>query len=262
MKILQAALFSLLCTSTAVAFTIAPRHGVVSRSSLVDTRQLQVALSDPNVVANAEDMEDADELAPAATTDETTEMELEPILTTEEVVSAIGSDEPVFSSPPEAEKEEIKLYVGNLPFTATDAQVRQLFENADIPVVAVSLPTNPYRVNEETGLPFSKGFAFVTLDSEELVEKGIKALNEQDFEGRFLRVNKMLPKEELEKTPKRKKFNVGMEGTGGWIMKKGDTCLVSKYIRTFLVGRISFLSLSFSRKQDARSCTSAICHLV
>jgi hypothetical protein len=82
MKISHIAFLFLGWTSTSVAFTFAPRHGVVYRASLVDTRQLQVALSDPNVVANAEEMEDAEELLPIP----------EPPLTTEEVVAAIGSD--------------------------------------------------------------------------------------------------------------------------------------------------------------------------
>ncbi|KAG7351820.1 RRM domain containing RNA-binding protein [Nitzschia inconspicua] len=188
MKFLQNSLLvSVLTSSTCTAFTIAPRNGaaVVCRpSQFVATRQLQVALSDQDVMADA----DEDDMSP---------------LTTEDVVAAMGENEGEELSLPSPPMEEHKIYVGNLPFSATVDKVRELFELADVPVLSVSLPTNPNRINEETGMPSSKGFAFVTVESEDLIEKGIEALNEKDFGGRAMRVNKLLPKEELERAPRR-----------------------------------------------------------
>lgn len=193
MKFLNTALLVIGWTSSSTAFTIAPRNGasvVASRSSFVATRQLQVALSDPNVAADA--IEDGDS-AP---------------LSTEEVVSAIGETGGEDISMPAPEH---KIYVGNLPYSATVDLVRSMFEEADIPVMSVSLPTNANYINEESGLPSSKGFAFVTVESEDLVEKGIAALHQTDLNGRALRVNKLLPKEELDQAPRRSRSNE--EGT-------------------------------------------------
>jgi cold-inducible RNA-binding protein len=201
MKFLNTALLVIGWTSSSTAFTIAPRNGasvVASRSSFVATRQLQVALSDPNVAADA--IEDGGESSSA-------EMELDP-LSTEEVVSAIGETGGEDISMPAPEH---KIYVGNLPYSATVDLVRSMFEDADIPVMSVSLPTNANYINEESGLPSSKGFAFVTVESEDLVEKGIAALHQTDLNGRALRVNKLLPKEELDQAPRRSRSNE--EGT-------------------------------------------------
>jgi RNA recognition motif-containing protein len=73
-----------------------------------------------------------------------------------------------------------KIYVGNLPFTATEASVNALF-SAHGPVTSVSLPTD-----RETGRP--RGFGFVEMSATDATA-AIAALNGHSMEGRSLRVN-------------------------------------------------------------------------
>jgi RNA recognition motif-containing protein len=73
-----------------------------------------------------------------------------------------------------------KIYVGNLPFTATEADLRTLFSqhgNVD----SVSLPTD-----RETGRP--RGFGFIEMSNADAA-KAIQSLNGKDMGGRPLRVN-------------------------------------------------------------------------
>jgi cold-inducible RNA-binding protein len=79
-----------------------------------------------------------------------------------------------------------KLYVGNLPFTATDEGVRALFSQHGT-VEKVSL------INDrETGRP--RGFGFVEMSNAD-ASRAMQALNGADFEGRPLRVNEAQDKE-------------------------------------------------------------------
>lgn len=79
-----------------------------------------------------------------------------------------------------------KIYVGNLPFNATEAEVTKLFsEHGE--VVSVALPTD-----RETGRP--RGFAFVEM-ADDAARKAISALNGKDFGGRALNVNEAKPRE-------------------------------------------------------------------
>ena len=73
-----------------------------------------------------------------------------------------------------------KIYVGNLPFTATEDAVRSLF-SAHGAVQSVALPTD-----RETGRP--RGFGFVEMSSTDAAT-AIGALNGHSMEGRALRVN-------------------------------------------------------------------------
>ena len=73
-----------------------------------------------------------------------------------------------------------KIYVGNLPFSADESQVRQLFE-AHGTVQSVAL------INDrETGRP--RGFGFVEMSSSD-AQRAIQSLNGKDMGGRPLRVN-------------------------------------------------------------------------
>jgi RNA recognition motif-containing protein len=73
-----------------------------------------------------------------------------------------------------------KLYVGNLPFTATESEVRALFEkHGEVSSVAL--------INDrETGRP--RGFGFVEIDDNGMA-KAIQALNGYEMDGRALMVN-------------------------------------------------------------------------
>jgi RNA recognition motif-containing protein len=73
-----------------------------------------------------------------------------------------------------------KIYVGNLPFSANDAEVRALFE-AHGTVDSVAL------INDrDTGRP--RGFGFVEMPRADAA-RAIQALNGKDMGGRPLRVN-------------------------------------------------------------------------
>ena len=73
-----------------------------------------------------------------------------------------------------------KIYVGNLPFSANDAEVRALFEQHGT-VDSVAL------INDrDTGRP--RGFGFVEMPRAD-VARAIQALNGKDMGGRPLRVN-------------------------------------------------------------------------
>jgi RNA recognition motif-containing protein len=79
-----------------------------------------------------------------------------------------------------------KLYVGNLPFTATEDGVRSLFSKHGT-VEKVSLITD-----RETGRP--RGFGFVEMSNAD-ASRAMQALNGADFDGRPLRVNEAQDRE-------------------------------------------------------------------
>ena len=74
-----------------------------------------------------------------------------------------------------------KIYVGNLPWRATDAQLSQLF-GAHGEVTDARIVTD-----RETGR--SRGFGFVTMTNADAAQKAITALNGYSLEGRSLVVN-------------------------------------------------------------------------
>jgi RNA recognition motif-containing protein len=73
-----------------------------------------------------------------------------------------------------------KIYVGNFPFTTTDAELRSLFSQHGT-VESISLVTD-----RDTGQ--SRGFAFVQMSQTD-AEQAIQGLNGKDLGGRALRVN-------------------------------------------------------------------------
>lgn len=74
-----------------------------------------------------------------------------------------------------------KIYVGNLPWRATDAQLTQLF-GAHGEVIDARIVTD-----RETGR--SRGFGFVTMADAGAAQNAIRALNGHSLEGRSLVVN-------------------------------------------------------------------------
>ena len=74
-----------------------------------------------------------------------------------------------------------RIYVGNLPFSADESQVRALFEPSG--------GVREVRIVEdrETGRP--RGFAFVEMNSDSEAQAAIKALHGLNFGGRTLTVN-------------------------------------------------------------------------
>ncbi|MCA9292594.1 MAG: RNA-binding protein [Phycisphaerales bacterium] len=80
-----------------------------------------------------------------------------------------------------------KIYVGNLPFSMNDGELRDLFA-AHGNVMSASVV-----MDRETGR--SRGFGFVEMDDAE-ADNAINALNGSVFSGRDLRVNEARPRED------------------------------------------------------------------
>ncbi len=74
-----------------------------------------------------------------------------------------------------------KLYVGNIPFTTTEDELRTIFE-AHGAVSSVNVITD-----RETGR--ARGFAFVEMDEASAADDAMRALDGSDMGGRSLRVN-------------------------------------------------------------------------
>ncbi len=80
------------------------------------------------------------------------------------------------------------LYVGNLPHSTTEAELRNLFE-AHGAVEKITLVTD-----RDTGR--SRGFGFVEMINASEADKAIAALNGTDLGGRTLTINEAKPKSE------------------------------------------------------------------
>ncbi len=74
-----------------------------------------------------------------------------------------------------------KLYIGNIPFTTTEDELRTIFE-AHGAVSSVNVITD-----RETGR--ARGFAFVEMDEASAADDAMRALDGSDMGGRSLRVN-------------------------------------------------------------------------
>ena len=83
------------------------------------------------------------------------------------------------------------LYVGNLPHTTTEAELRNLFE-AHGAVEKITLVTD-----RDTGR--SRGFGFVEMSVASEADKAIAALNGTDLGGRTLTINEAKPKPKSER---------------------------------------------------------------
>jgi cold-inducible RNA-binding protein len=81
----------------------------------------------------------------------------------------------------------VRLFVGNLSYEATEAELRQHFGTVG-PVSYCYLPTD-----RDTGRP--RGFAFVEFADDTLAQEAISRLNNQPFRGRPLAVKEAQPRE-------------------------------------------------------------------
>lgn len=81
----------------------------------------------------------------------------------------------------------MRIYVGNLPFSSTDDELRTLFEEHGS-VSSASIITD-----RDTGR--SRGFGFIDMDDEG-GRKAIETLNNHEMDGRALVVNEARPREE------------------------------------------------------------------
>src|ERR1051326_1749772 len=80
-----------------------------------------------------------------------------------------------------------KLYVGNLSFNTTENELQELFAQAGA-VQEVTLMADKFTVK-------SRGFAFVTMGSEQDAQNAISQLNGKTVEARPLTVNEARPRE-------------------------------------------------------------------
>ncbi len=79
-----------------------------------------------------------------------------------------------------------KLYVGNLPFSATEDEIREKFEEFGS-VMSVNLISD-----RDTGRP--RGFGFVEMENGEEADAAITAIDQTDMDGRKLNVNEARPR--------------------------------------------------------------------
>lgn len=82
-----------------------------------------------------------------------------------------------------------KLYIGNLPFSATEEQLQEFFTQAGCTPSAINLIRDRF-----TGQ--SRGFAFVEIANDEEADRAINSLNGQNFSGRNLVINEARPQTE------------------------------------------------------------------
>lgn len=90
-----------------------------------------------------------------------------------------------------------KLFVGNLPYSTTDADLKNMFAAAGTVESAVVI------MDKMTGR--SKGFGFVEMSSDEEATNAINSLNGKDMDGRAITVNEARPM--TERPPRQ---------SGGW----------------------------------------------
>jgi cold-inducible RNA-binding protein len=81
-----------------------------------------------------------------------------------------------------------RLYVGNLPYSATEDQLTELFSRAG--------KVDNVRVMRDMATGRARGFAFVEMASDDDAQKAISELHEHQMEGRALVVNEARPKPE------------------------------------------------------------------
>ena len=90
----------------------------------------------------------------------------------------------------------MKMYVGNMPFSMDEEQLRSLFsEFGELDSVNVI-------TDRETGRP--RGFAFVEMQDED-AKQAMAALHDKEVDGRRLKVNEAQPRQ-----------NRGGDGRGGY----------------------------------------------
>ena len=86
----------------------------------------------------------------------------------------------------------MNIYVGNLPYSATEEQLKTMFgEYGEVTTASIIQ-------DRDTGR--SKGFGFVEMTNDAAAEQAIQALNETDMNGRNIKVNQARPKEKRERS--------------------------------------------------------------
>jgi RNA recognition motif-containing protein len=81
-----------------------------------------------------------------------------------------------------------RLYVGNLPYSATEEQLTELFGRAG--------KVDTVRVMRDMATGRARGFAFVEMSTDDEAQKAITQFHEHQMDGRALVVNEARPKPE------------------------------------------------------------------
>ncbi len=97
----------------------------------------------------------------------------------------------------------MKLYVGNVPFQASEEDLSDWFTKAGFTVDNIDLVRDRY--TDQSG-----GFGFVEIRNDEEAEHAIHVLNGNDFPGRVLTVNEARPRRE----GRRRQGDQGQRGGG------------------------------------------------
>ncbi len=114
----------------------------------------------------------------------------------------------------------IKLYVGNLPFSTDDSQLRALFEPHG-EVVSASIV-----MDRDTGRP--RGFGFVEMSNDNEAKAAIEAMNGQSVDGRAIVVNEAKPRES----------RGGFGGGGGRGGGGGGDITITQDAKTLVISRM------------------------
>ena len=83
-----------------------------------------------------------------------------------------------------------KLYVGNLPYTVDDTELKDIFAKVGEVASATVIMDRMSRT------PRSKGFGFVEMTNDAEADSAIEMFNGKDIGGRTLTVNEARPKED------------------------------------------------------------------
>ena len=94
-----------------------------------------------------------------------------------------------------------KMYVGNIPYNATEQDLRELFSECG--------EIESLKIMKDNFTDRSKGFGFIEMANEEDAKKAIGTLNGKDFMGKALTVAEARPQQ------KRRSFDDRGGGYGG-----------------------------------------------
>ena len=78
----------------------------------------------------------------------------------------------------------MKIYVGNLPFSVEESDLKELFSGYETEEVVLIKDKFNGR---------SKGFGFVTIPNDEAAQRALSELNGKDFKGRELKLSEAKP---------------------------------------------------------------------
>src|SRR3989344_5589393 len=99
-----------------------------------------------------------------------------------------------------------RLFVGNLTYSITSAQLEELFAQAG-KVASLNLITDKYSGQ-------SKGFAFVEMTNDVETDEAIKKFNGYELDGRKIVVNVARPREERPRNDNRGGYSRSGSGSG------------------------------------------------